>query len=106
MAATMPVREDAASSGGVETGILHAGGGTLRWKIAGSTLYCSDFEGDRASYAALVDAANAIAVERFAAVLVTRVAEHDIGIEALRGAGFIDDTESFDGHLTLVRDVR
>lgn len=90
----------------IDTGILHAGGATLRWTIDGSSLFCSDFEGDPGSYAALVDAANAIAVGRFAAVLVTRLLAEDARVETLRATGFVDDGEPLEHYLTLVRDVR
>ena len=85
---------------------LHAGGASLRWTIEGAALVCSGFEGDPASFEALVDAANAIAVERFLALLVTHVGSEDPHVDALRRAGFIDDGDAFDAVVTLVRDVR
>ena len=87
-------------------GALHAMGASLQWTIDGSSLYCGDFEGDPASFKALVDAANAIAVGRFAAVLVARMRCDDPYLEPLYAAGFIDDGEALEEHLTLVRDVR
>ncbi len=105
----MPARSDADATrerDEVDTGVLHAGGASLTWAIDESSLFCRDFEGDPGSYAALVDAANAIAVGRFAAVLVTRLRHDDARIAPLRKAGFIDDGEPLEDFLTLVRDVR
>lgn len=90
----------------IDAGALHAGGASLRWTIDGSSLFCSDFEGDPASFRAVVDAANAVAVGRFAAVLVTRLLANDARLAALRAAGFLDDGEPLEDYLTLVRHVR
>ncbi|GAC1303789.1 MAG: hypothetical protein NVSMB19_14050 [Vulcanimicrobiaceae bacterium] len=99
----MQARNDGGPS---EAGALHAGGASLAWTIDGSSLFCSDFEGDPGSFGAVIDAANALAVGRFAAVLVARMHAADTRLGALRAAGFFDDGEPFEGFLTLVRDVR
>ncbi len=100
----MPVRSG--DDEAVEGGHLHSGGASLRWTLDGSALFCSDFEGDPASFRAVIEAANAVAVGRFAAVLLARVHAQDGRLDALRKAGFLDDGEPLEGYLTLVRDVR
>lgn len=85
---------------------MRAEGGSATYVLDGSSLFISALEGDRASYAALVRELNAIAVGRFAAVLVARFSSGDERIDALRALGFFDDVDTFDGDVSLVRDVR
>ncbi|GAC1306659.1 MAG: hypothetical protein NVS2B3_11270 [Vulcanimicrobiaceae bacterium] len=99
----MPVRNDDPAT---DSGTLHAAGASLHWAVAGSTLVCRAFEGDPAAFASLANAANALAVERFVALLVARVSPDDSHLAALRAAGFADDGEAIDGECTLVRYVR
>ena len=99
----MPVRSDDVAT---DAGTLHAAGASLHWTVVASTLVCDAFEGDPAAFTSLADAANALAVERFLALLVTRVRSGDPHLPALRAAGFVDDGEAVDGEFTLVRHVR
>ena len=85
---------------------LSAEGGSVSYVLDGSALYISALEGDRASYAALVRELNAIAVGRFAAVLIARFSIGDARVDVLRNLGFLADVDTFDGYVSLVRDVQ
>ncbi len=85
---------------------VRAEGGSATFEVDGSALLISALEGDRASYAALVRELNAIAVGRFAAVVIARFTAGDERIDVLRALGFLDDVDTFDGYVSLVRDVR
>lgn len=85
---------------------VRAEGGSATYLLDGSSLFISALEGDRASYGALVRELNAIALGRFVAVLIARFSVGDARIDALRTLGFLDDVDTFDGVVSLVRDVR
>jgi hypothetical protein len=87
-------------------GTVRAEGGSATYMLGGSSLFVSELEGDMASYGALVRELNAIALRRFAAVVVARFASRDVRVDALRALGFADDVDTFDGYVSLVRDVR
>ena len=91
---------------GGEAGAIDIGGASLAWTLVGSSLFVSHVEGDASAFGALVAKANAIAVGRFAAVLVVRVREDDERASDLRKLGFYDDGEPVEGYVSLVRDVR
>ena len=85
---------------------MSAEGGSATYVLDGSSLFISALEGDRASYAALVRELNAIAVGRFAAVLIARFSAGDSRVDVLRELGFHEDVDTFDGYVSLVRDVQ
>ena len=85
---------------------VSAEGGSATYVLDGSSLFISALEGDRASYAALVRELNTIAVGRFAALLIARFSAGDSRVDALRALGFVDDVDTFDGYVSLVRDVQ
>ncbi len=91
---------------GDNAGTVRAEGGSATYILDGASLFVSTLEGDRASYAALVRELNAIAVSRFAAVLVARFSPGDERSDALRSLGFVSDVDTFDGDVSLIRDVR
>ena len=85
---------------------VRAEGGSATYVLDGSSLFVSALEGDRASYAALVRELNAIAVGRFAAILIARFSVGDSRVDVLRELGFHEDVDAFDGYVSLVRNVR
>ena len=75
----------------MEGGKLRAPGASLGWTLDGGAVYLYDIEGDSEGITELIDAANALAGERFAAVLSVELHDDDPAVPLLRGLGFEED---------------